>query len=265
VEPHLQVEGLSKRFGPFWAVRHVTFRLDAGEVGLCLHGAGGNGQQFDGVLAALHPAHSPLAFDQPGHHRSGGLDSLGSVERMATFTGALTDKLGLRPHALLGHGLGGAVALQRALDAPAAVRALVLVASAARFEVPDDTLALWRRVTEGKERRPFDPSRFAPGTPRELLQRGFMDGVKTDPRATYGDWQAAAACDLRDALPRVACPALVVTGEHEDAAERARAEALAEGLPAARLQVLAGAGHHVPLEQPEALAAAVADFAAELP
>jgi len=32
VEPHLQVEGLSKRFGPFWAVRHVSFRLDAGEV-----------------------------------------------------------------------------------------------------------------------------------------------------------------------------------------------------------------------------------------
>lgn len=236
----------------------------AGEVVLCLHGAGGNGEQFDRVLDALHPAHSPLAFDQPGHHRSGSLDSLGSVERMAAFTGALVDKLALRPHLLLGHGLGGAVALQRTLDAPDSVRALVLVASAACFDVPDELLDRWRRVTEGKERRPFDPGLFAPGSERSLLQRGFLDGVKTDPRATYGDWLAARDCDLRERLGAIAPPVLVVAGEHDAPERRAWSDELAAGLPDARLRVIDGAAHHVPLEQPEALAAAVADFASEL-
>ena len=104
--------------------------LSRGETVVCLHGAGGNGGQFQQVLAGLAAEHSPLAFDQPAHGRSAGLDSLGSLERMAGFTRALLGVLGIESPVLLGHSLGGAVALQCALDGGPRVRALVLVGAA---------------------------------------------------------------------------------------------------------------------------------------
>ena len=50
---------------------------------LCLHDAAGNGHVFTGLLDALSGEASPIAFDLPGHGRSGGLDSLGRIEAMA--------------------------------------------------------------------------------------------------------------------------------------------------------------------------------------
>src|SRR5687767_2951158 len=57
--------------------------LSTGPPIVCLHGAGGNGNEFGAVLDALESAFSPLAYDQPGHGRSASLDSLGSIEAMA--------------------------------------------------------------------------------------------------------------------------------------------------------------------------------------
>ena len=107
-------------------LRHTgpTVRPDAppdvsrGEVVLCLHGALYSSASFASALSALAREHSPLAFDFPGHGRSGGIDSLGSVERQAHYARALASKLGLRPAVLLGHGLGAAVALEYALAFP---------------------------------------------------------------------------------------------------------------------------------------------------
>src|SRR5262249_46529024 len=127
--------------------------LSRGETIVCLHGSGGNGAVFAGVLQELAAAPSPLAIDLPGHGRSRGLDSLGSLERMAAFVGAFLDEWGIARAVLLGHSLGGAVALRLALDRPAAVRALVLCASAPRFAAP--ALETIERVVAGKERRPF--------------------------------------------------------------------------------------------------------------
>ena len=92
--------------------------LTQGRTIVCLHGAGGNANLFAGLLDALAPGHSLLAFDQPGHGRSGELDSLGAIDRMASFTGALMDKLGLVDPILVGHDMGAAVALECALQNP---------------------------------------------------------------------------------------------------------------------------------------------------
>jgi pimeloyl-ACP methyl ester carboxylesterase len=237
--------------------------LSRGEVIVCLHCSGGNGAMFDGVLAGLAGAHSPLALDFPGHGRSGGLDSLGSIERMAAFTAAFLERWGVERAVLLGHSMGGAVALRLALERPASVRALVLVASGARFR--GAALPLIERVVAGKERRPFFRDAYSPKASPEVLRRGFTEDLKTDPRALAGDFGACRAFDAEADLERVAVPTLVAIGEDEDADQRARGELLAQRIRGATLVRIAGAGHMVPLEQPDALAGAVAEFLAHLP
>lgn len=238
--------------------------LSLGETIVCLHGAGGNGGQFQQVLAGLAAEHSPLAFDQPAHGRSAGLDSLGSLERMAGFTRSLLGVLGIESPVLLGHSLGGAVALQCALDGGPRVRGLVLVGAVVRDPVPDEYLEFARRLSEGKERRRFPREGYAVATPPEIMRRGFMEDLKTDPRATYGDLRAARACDLSEALSGLDLPTLVVVGEEEAEQIVAQADLLIERVRGAHKVTIPKAGHMVLIEQPDALCEAVTGFLREL-
>lgn len=266
-EKYLPVDGVPTRLlhtGPT-TLPDVPPALAQGETVVCLHGAGGNGNTFAALLEGLAAAHSPVAFDQPGHGRSGGLDSLGSVERMAGFTRAFVDKLGIERPVLLGHSLGGAVGLEYTLTWPSDVRALILCGSAARFDVPDAYLEFMRRVTEGKERRPFNREALSPSTPDEVVHRLWMEDAKTDPRAAYGDLVACREWNAEDRLCDVGVPALVVVGEDEVPMLREQAELLGSRIPGAREATIPKAGHVAHFEQPAAVADAVLAFLSELP
>ncbi len=240
-------------------------RLERGDPIVCLHGAGGNLGVFDGLFDALEAEHSLVAFDQPAHGRSGGLDSLGSIEALAEFTAELLDALAIPRALLLGHSMGGAIAQELALAQPERVRALVLCATAARFEGLERVIETARRVVAGVERRSFVRELYAPDAKPELLQRGFLEDLKTDPRALLGDCEALRDWRGGAQSGRIRVPTLVVYGEHEFAQIRDAASELAAAIPGARKLVIPGAGHKLTLEQPAALAAGLRDFAAALP
>lgn len=235
--------------------------LSGGQVVGCLHGAGGNGNEFSGVLDALEGSFTPIAYDQPGHGRSGGLDSLGSIEAMAAHLRGVAATLGIEKPCLFGDGMGAAVALEASIADRSFPLALVLTGGAtAHADVSDDIIEQLRRVAEGKDRRNFDASGYAPGTPREIYQRAFAEWLKTDPRVTLGDRKAEQVWDGRGRLGAVSAPALIVLGAHEEPEARKSAEALAGELPDAHIVLVADAGRHAVLEQPAALARLVSEF-----
>jgi pimeloyl-ACP methyl ester carboxylesterase len=71
---------------------------------------------------------------------------------------------------------------------------------------------------------------------------------------------ALAAFDARARLAAIRCPTLVVAGDRDRTVPRAAAEALARGIPNARLVVIADSGHATPWDQPAAFSRAVLDF-----
>jgi pimeloyl-ACP methyl ester carboxylesterase len=237
--------------------------LTRGETIVCLHGAGGNSAVFADLLARLEPAHSPLAFDRPGHARSGGLDSLPSIARMSEFTRAFCAALEIETCVLLGSSMGGCIALETALANPTLVRALVLVGAGAQCEISDAQLEKLRLVTEGKARREFNRAEYSAHASPDVMRRGFMEDLKTDPRVVYGNARALRDWSRVADFGRIACPTLVVVGE-DDTEMRAEADRLATGVTAAKLVVVPKCGHGVAREQPEALADAVLAFLAEL-
>jgi len=238
--------------------------LARGETVVCLHGAAENSAVFVDLLSRLESAHSPLAFDRPGHARSGGLDALPSLARMGEHTRAFCAALGIERCVLLGASMGGAVALEAALAQPALVRGLVLVASRASGAVRPALIEGLRLITEGKARREFDRTAYSPAATPDVMRRGFMEDLKTDPRVLYGNMRALDGWSREADLARVACPTLVVVGEDDAEDVRAQAELLASRIPRARKVVIPKCGHRVALEAPEALANELNAFLAEL-
>ena len=225
---------------------------------LCVHDVAGNGHVFAGVLDALADRHRPIAFDLPGHGRSGGLDSLGAIAAMAAHTKELADRLDVRAPVLLGDGMGAAVALEAAATWPDWPAAVVVSAGPRRRRPPTR-----RRSSRCAWSPPAGPaaSSTRPATrptPREVYERAFGEWMKTDPRATVGDLEALAEWDGAAIAGAVTAPVVVVVGEHEPPEAVAAAEALAAAVRHGRVVALAGAGRRGVAEQPEQLAAIVA-------
>ena len=229
-----------------------------GAIILCCHDAGTDGNQFADLMDHLAEAHSPIAYDQPGHGRSAGLDSLGSIEAMVAHLKGLSETWSIDDPVVVGEGMGAAVALQASVAHPGWASGLVLVGGAASSYELDDEIASLIAITSGKARREFDRAGYAPETERGVYQKAFANWVKTDPRATLGDREAQAAWSLGDPPD---LPVTIVVGEHEDTEHVQAANDLAARLPGGSVERLAGAGRRGVLEQPEALASIVSSLA----
>ncbi len=238
--------------------------LERGELLLFLHGAGSNAHTWHRQVAHCETAHSALAVDFPAHGRSGAIDGLPDLAAQARCTAALAAALALRPAVLVGRAMGGAVAVAVARDHPARVRALVLVATPARFTIPPASLQLWREVTVGRATQPFDMRLFAPGADMAVVRECFMEQVKTDPRVRYTDLLACDGLDLSADLAALRLPTLVVTGRHDHFAPPAAAAAVQALIPGAQLAVIEDAGHMLTSEQPAAFNDALDAFLAGL-
>ncbi len=229
---------------------------------LCLHDAGLQSSVFADLLAAARPEGGAIAFDLPGHGRSGSLDSLPSIPAMCEVARWVGDWCRATRPVLVGHGMGALIALEWATVARDAVAGLVLCGAGLALGIADETIETMRRVTLGKAPRPFDPSRVCPDGGQEMMRRAYLEGIRTDPRATLVDLEASRAwADTSRDLGTIDCPVAIVSGSAEDAACRARAERLAESLPTSRISEIEAAAHFLPLEQPEALAARIEEIA----
>ena len=227
---------------------------------VCLHDAGLQSSVFTDLLAELDGSLADggcaLAFDLPGHGRSGSLDSLPSIEAMAEMASWIVGWCRIERAILVGHGMGALVALEWARSQPDSVAGLVLCGAGLALGIEPETIEAMRQVSHGKAPRPFDPGRVARASGPDLMRRAYMEGIQTDPRATLVDLEASRA--WTDAFAggddRIRCPVRIVTGGAEPAECRSRAEALAGSLSRAEALELADAAHYLPLEQPAALA-----------
>ena len=238
----------------------------AGRSVVCLHDAGLQSSLFNDLLGEIGDAACALAFDLPGHGRSGGLDSLASIEAMSECARGVASWCQATRPVLVGHGMGALVALDWARRAPESVGGLVLCATSRMFGIRDELVDTMRQVTLGRAPRPFDAARLAPGAPPERMRRFYFESIQTDPRAMLVDLEAcrrfartwsdsfsrgdpAQGTDVRQ--PPVTT--LIACGEAEPETDREAAHTLATRL-GARCATVSESASLLPLERPAELA-----------
>lgn len=224
-----------------------------------IHGAGGSHVHWPAALRRL-PGATVYALDLPGHGHSEG-EGRQSIGGYRDVVRAFLEAAGLERAILVGHSMGGAIALEVALRYPKRLAGLVLVGSGARLRVAP---ALLQGLREDYPRAVENLVQwlFAASAPEQTRRAARRQLLEANPGVVLGDFLACDAFDVMAELPRVETPTLVVCGTEDRMTPLKYSEYLAAHIPGARLEAIPGGGHMVMLEQPEPVARAVAAFLA---
>ncbi len=227
-----------------------------------VHGAGGSRLLWPPQLRRL-PGATVYTLDLPGHGRSGGP----ACDTMAGYAGAIVaflDEVGVGRAVIVGHSMGGAIALTLALDFADRVAGLVLLATGARLRVAPAVLdGLHADFAEAVEL--INRLTWSPGISPALVERGRQALLEAGPAVLVSDLTACDRFDVMERLGEIAAPTLVIAGSADLLTPLKYARFLAERIPGACCEILEGAGHMVMLEHPVEVARAVRGFLSEEP
>jgi 3-oxoadipate enol-lactonase len=248
-------------------VERMAVEIDGqGEAVVLVHGLGGTSNFYTPQVGALAERYQAIRPDLPGSGRSPAQAET-SIPGYVDALVRLLRGLGLERAHFVGHSMGTIVCQHLAVQQPRLVRSLVLFGSLAApadagrqglrdraqkvraggmAEVADAII----QATTSAETRHSQPVTVA--CIREVLMR-------QDPEGYARSCEALAAAEAADAR-RIACPALLVTGDEDAVAPASGARALAERIDGARVSVLNRCGHWTTLERAAECTAALRDF-----
>lgn len=250
----------------FCADAHLSY-LEAGgghPAAVLLHGWGAFKELWWSTLIGLAPHMRAFAPDLPGHGGSPPQGDTGMrpiADRIARFC----DARGLTEIALVGHSMGGNIALELALARPALVRRLALVDPAAQVrEMPIYTRSRmnrmrgWTALRTGMAlaRRLDVVGRRVPNVHRggfllpALRRAAYL--ARHDAESLHRQLDSLFSSAIGARLAEVRIPTLVISGEFDPLVPPALSQRIARAIPGARYAAVRGAGHNPMDERPRA-------------
>lgn len=237
-----------------------------GEPVVLLHGLGSSSRDWEDQFPALSSRYRVIAPDLRGHGDSDKL-TRSTIGAMADDVAQLLAALGTGPVRVVGISMGGMVAFQLALDAPALVQSLVIVNSGpdAVPRTLKHRFAIWLRfallrVFGMRRLSAVIADKLFPAPSQEALRRRFVERTATnDPAAYKAALRAITSWSIEDRLDAVHAPTLVVSADQDYTPIALKARYVAK-LPDARLVVIPSSRHATPMDQPARFNQTVLEF-----
>lgn len=240
-----------------------------------LHGVGGGRQGWAQQQAHIaQMGWRSLAWDMPGYGDSPMIDPY-DFAHLARALWPLLDAAHIQQAVLVGHSMGAMVALQAWTQKPERITGLLLAASSPAFGNTDGDFQkqfLAQRLapleagkTMGDIADKLIPTMAAPGgeaahTVPTNLKSAHQSMSAVQPDTYRAALHALVQFEQRAALPTITVPVLCLAAEDDRTAPPAVMERMSQKIPGARYACLAGAGHLLQYEQPEAFNAELEKF-----
>lgn len=266
---------------------HALSYLDSGSgpAVLFIHGLTGSSRNWAHLVDALNADHRIIAPDLHGHGASAKPMGDYSLSAHAATLRDLLDRLEVDRVTLVGHSLGGGIAMQFCYLFPERVERLALVASGgfgrsvspllrsatlpgAEWVLPV-IASSWVRGRGETVGRILARVGWRPGSDVTEAWRGFTSLADADSRRAFLATTRSVidpggqTVTAHDHLPMtIEIPALVVWGTRDRMIPSGHAMAAHEAIPGSRVELFEGAGHYPQLDQPERFAQLLRDFTA---
>lgn len=226
---------------------------------ICLHGIGGDHSSFASQIDHFG-ARRVIAWNMPGYGTSTPLAMM-DFAAVSHSVIRLMDALAVEQAHLVGHSIGGMIALETAIRAPSRVTSLGLIATTSAFGGRDESFkTAFLEARLAPLDAGADMARVAHDTIPTILGPGASTAMKMAAITAMAGIDEAAyrqvlAClvtfNRRDDLAQLALPCCLIAGAHDTNSPAQTMEKMAQRLGDATFHVVDQAGHLVNSEAPE--------------
>lgn len=227
---------------------------------LYIHGNTAGSLWFERVM--VNPGYRTISPDMPNFGRSDRIDEA-DIDRYADSMATFCRSLGVDAAYVVGHSLGGAVAISLAVRYLPLVSRILLVdpAPVSGFHTPEKYYAVIDRYTTDRTLLKRALSAVVPTLRDEaFLDRLTDNALLMNTSAFTGNARALDRFDYSKRVGAVTVPVLVVRGELDALITAEAAEATAAAFPYGAYRELPGVGHSVMVEAPQRFSELVAEF-----
>lgn len=244
--------GLERRYTRIDGFRIRSLHAGTGGPPLVLlHGLAGSHRWWRYVVPAFACDYRVMVPELIGFGGSRPAPRQPDMPEMAALMGQWLEANGVSRTDLIGHSMGGEIALHLAASDPDRIRRLVLV-SAAGVPREISAAAAARLATELARLRSWGR--------RSFVTTIAADSLRAGPLTLYRTLRYLLADDVRPLLPAIRHPTLLMWGEHDPITPVADGRVMERAIPDARLVVVADASHNVMADQPAEFVRIVDDF-----
>ncbi len=214
-------------------------------------------EMWDDQAPVLGDRFRLLRYDTRGHGRSPAPPGPYAIGDLGRDVVRLLDRLGIERASFCGLSVGGMTGMWLAAESPERVERLVLLCTSALLvpkSVWDERIATateqgMSALVDGVIERWFTPA-FRSENPA-TVEKMATTLRETDPEGYAGCCAAIRDMDLRDRLPSIKAPTLVVSGAEDPATPPEHGRLIRDAIPGARFEVVPGAAHIANVERPE--------------
>lgn len=239
---------------------HVE-RHGKGKPVVFVHGASGSSFSWYFQQEYLKRSIEVILLDLPGHGQSPG-EGLARIEDAREVVHDVITELGFEKCFLVGHSMGGAIAMLLALTYPELLEGLVLVATGARLRVLPEILDGLLKDKEAALRR-ITGLAFSSKSHPALVENGFNEMMKCKKEVIYSDFSSCEEFSLMGRVKEINTSTLILCGEDDLLTPPKFSEYLKAEIPDSKLVRVPDAGHILMVEKPDAVNKAIEAFVLE--
>lgn len=221
---------------------------------ILIHGSGGCKEVWQFQTQHFKNA---IALNLPGHP-DGNLCA--SIAEYSAWLHSYIQQQGFENVILVGHSMGGAIALQYAIDYPENLKGIITIGGGARLRSHPDTLKMLEKaLTEPALAAQFSDATYT------LIDPSLVEVLRTrdqqnTPVALLNDLNACGKFDVMDSLDKISSPLLAIVGDKDVMTPPKYSAFLANKVQNGTAVVILGGTHYVLAEKPDEVNSAIEKF-----